>query len=155
RVLGELPVVLTRDDRFIVNSEGFVRLIGPLLTETARGELEASLAGIETFEPEAINATGIQLDYDPELLAVMVLRIDPRRRVPESLIRGGTPDPPDQGPETFSAYLNTNLSVQRRSSTGDIDRPSVFLNGAVNFGGVVFEADVQGRDDRFTDSYEV
>lgn len=155
RVLGELPVVLTRDDRFIVDSEGFVRLIGPLLTETARAELEASLAGIETFEPEAINATGIQLDYDPELLAVMVLRIDPRRRVPESLFRGGTPDPPDQGPETFSAYLNTNLSVQRRSSTGDIDRPSVFLNGAVNFGGVVFEADVQGRDDRFTDSYEV
>lgn len=155
RVLGELPVVLTRDDRFIVDASGFARLINPLLTETAQAELAASLAGVESFEPETINSTGIQLNYDPEQLAVMVLRIDPTRRVPESLFSAGTPDAPDQGPEPFSAYLNTNIAVQRRHSTGDVDRPSVFLNGAINYRGVVFEADVQGRDDRFTDTYEV
>jgi outer membrane usher protein len=155
RVLGELPVLLTRDDRFIVDSSGFIALINPLLTDEAKVELEASLTGIESFEPEAINTAGIQLDYDPEQLAVMVLRIDPTKRVPQSLFRGGEPDPEEQGPEAFSAYLNTNLSIQRRESTGDVDLPSVFLNGAINYRGVVFEADVQGREDQFTDEYEV
>ena len=155
RVLGELPVLLTRDDRFIVDSEGFRTLLNPLLTEQAQAELEAALAGRSSFEPEAIGTSGIALDYDPEQLAVLVLRIDPTRRVPESLFRGGTPDAPEQGPEPFSAYLNTNIAIQRRQSTGEIDQPSVFLNGAVRFRGLVFEADVQGRDDNFTDTYEI
>lgn len=155
RVLGELPVLLTRDDRFIVNSKGFIALLNPLLTQTAQAELAATLAGRDSFDPEAIGSSGIQLDYDPEQLAVLVLRIDPTRRVPESLFRGGTPDPAEQGPENFSAYLNTSLSIQRRQSDGDISTPSVFLNGALRYRGVVFEADVQGRDDQFTDTYEI
>lgn len=155
RVLGEMPVILTADDRFIVNSEGFVALISPLLTEEANAELRASLEGVEQFAPEEINAAGIQLDYDPEQLAVLVLRIDPSKRVPELLFRGGQPDPPGQGPEDFSAYLNTNISATRRMRTGDIETPSVFLNGAVRLAGFVFEADVQGRPNRFTDEYEV
>lgn len=155
RVLGELPVLLTRDDRFIVDSAGFKALINPLLTPEAQGELDVTLAGRTSFEPEAIGGSGIALDYDPEQLAVLVLRIDPTRRVPESLFRGGTPDAPERGPESFSAYLNTSMALQRRESTGDVDKPSIFLNGAVRLGGLVFEADVQGRDDRFADTYEV
>lgn len=155
RVLGELPVLLTSDDRFIVDSAGFQALINPLLTEAAQAELDATLAGRTSFEPEAIGGSGIALDYDPEQLAVLVLRIDPTRRVPESLFRGGTPDPAERGPEDFSAYLNTSMALQRRESTGDIDKPSIFLNGAMRYRGLVFEADVQGRDDRFTDTYEV
>lgn len=155
RVLGEMPVLLTADDRFIVNTAGFVALIGPLLTEEAQAELAASLAGIEQFAPEEINAAGIQLDYDPEQLAVLVLRIDPSKRTPEFLFRGGKPEPAEQGPEDFSAYLNSNISVSRRMSTGDIDKPSVFLNGAVRFAGFVLEADVQGREDQFADTYNV
>ena len=155
RVLGELPVLLTSDDRFIVDSEGFKTLISPLLTEEAQAELAASLAGIESFPPEEINATGIQLDYDPEQLAVLVLRIDPTKRLPEMLFQGGRPDAPEQPPEAFTAYLNTNLAVQRRNSTGDVDTPSVFLNGAVRYKSLVFESDVQGRENRFTGEYEV
>lgn len=155
RVLGELPVLLTRDDRFIVDSEGFQVLIRPLLTEEAQADLAASLEGVESFAPEEINATGIQLDYDPEQLAVLVLRIDPTRRLPELLFQRGRPDEPEQPPEDFSAYLNTNLAVQRRGSSGDIDTPSVFLNGAIRYKSLVFEADVQGREDRFTGDYEV
>lgn len=155
RVLGELPVLLTRDDRFIVDSAGFKALINPLLTPEAQAELDVTLAGRTSFEPEAIGGSGIALDYDPEQLAVLVLRIDPTRRVPESLFRGGTPDPEEQGPEAFSAYLNTSMAIQRRESDGEIDQPSIFLNGAVRYRGLVFEADVQGRQDRFNDTYEV
>ena len=155
RVLGELPVVLTRDDRFIVDTAGFKTLIDPLLTPEAQTELATRLQGITSFAPEEINDTGIQLDYDPEQLAVLVLRIDPTKRTVESLFRGGKPEQPGQAPEPFSAYLNSNISIQRRESTGDINTPSVFLNGAVRYKRLVFEADVQGREDLFTGDYTV
>ena len=155
RVLGELPVVLTRDDRFIVESAGFKTLIDPLLTPEAQAELAARLQGVESFAPEEINDTGIQLDYDPEQLAVLVLRIDPTKRSVESLFRGGSPEEPGLPPEPFSAYLNSNIALQRRESTGDVGAPSLFLNGAVRYKSLVFEADVQGREDLFTGEYEV
>lgn len=155
RTLGELPVLLTADDRFIVNSDGFVALINPLLTPEAQADLEASLVGITDFAPEEINAAGIQLDYDPEQLAVLVLRIDPARRVPEMLFQGGQPEPPEQSPLNFTAYLNSNIAIARRQSTGDITTPSVFLSGAARYKNFVFEADVQGREDVFTGEYDV
>ena len=155
RVLGEMPVLLTRDDRFIVESAGFKRLIDPLLTPEAQAELASRLEGVESFAPEEINTTGIRLEYDPDQLAVLVLRIDPTKRSIESLFQGGRPDEPGVAPEDFSAYLNTNMLVQRRNSTGDVATPSVFLNGAIRFKNLVFESDVQGREDLFTGDYEV
>ncbi|WP_292069670.1 hypothetical protein [Brevundimonas sp. UBA7534] len=155
RVLGELPVLLTRDDRFLVDSKGFATLIGPLLTPEGQHELADALADLETFAPEEINSAGISLDYDPDQLAVLVLRIDPTRRSVESLFQNGRPEEPGLPPERFSAYLNTNLVVQRRESTGDISKPSIYLNGAVRIGKVVFETDVQGREDVFSGDYEI
>lgn len=155
RVLGEMPVLLTRDDRFIVESLGFMRLINPLLTPEAQADLAARLNGIESFAPEEINETGIRLEYDPDQLAVLVLRIDPTKRSIESLFQGGRPDEPGAAPEDISAYLNTNMVVQRRNSNGDVSTPSVYLNGAVRFRNLVFESDVQGREDLFTGNYEI
>lgn len=155
RVLGEMPVVLTRDDRFIVDSAGFRALIDPLLTPEAQEELRQRLEGVDSFAPEEINATGIKLDYDPDQLAVLVLRIDPTKRSVEPLFQGGRPEEPGEAPEDFSAYLNSNLAVSRRQSTGDVTSPSVFLNGAVRYKGLVFEADVQGRENQFSGDYEI
>lgn len=155
RVLGEMPVLLTRDDRFIVESAGFRALIDPLLTPEAQEELKAQLEGVESFAPEEINATGISLDYDPDQLAVLLLRIDPTKRSVESLFQGGRPEEPGAAPEDFSAYLNTNMAVSRRQSTGDVTTPSLFLNGAMRYKGLVFEADVQGREDQFSGDYEI
>lgn len=155
RVLGEMPVVLTRDDRFIVDSAGFRALIDPLLTPEAQEELRLRLDGVESFAPEEINETGIKLDYDPDQLAVLVLRIDPTKRSMESLFQGGRPEDPGEAPEDFSAYLNTNLAVSRRQTTGEVTTPSVFLTGAMRYKGLVFEADVQGREDQFSGDYEM
>ncbi len=155
RVLGEMPVVLTRDDRFIVDSAGFRALIDPLLTLEAQVELRQRLEGVESFAPEEINETGIKLDYDPDQLAVLVLRIDPTKRSVESLFQGGRPEEPGEAPEDFSAYLNSNLSVSRRQSTGEVTSPSVFMNGAVRYKGLVLEADVQGRENQFSGDYEI
>lgn len=155
RVLGELDVVLTRDDRFNVNAASFVVLIKPLLTPEAAVELEASLAGVESFFPEEISGTGIVLEYDPSQLAVLVLRIDPDRRSVESLFQTGSPEEPGLAPEDFTAYLNSNVVLLRRESTGDVSRPGVFLNGAIRYKNLVFEADVQGQDNPFQDEYTV
>lgn len=155
RVLGELPVLLTRDDRFIVESAGFQALLEPLLTPEARAELAANLAGVENFAPEEINDTGIQLDYDPEQLAVLVLRIDPTKRSVEDLFQGSRPEEPGLPPEDFSAYLNANLTIDRRQSTGEVSQPSIFLNGAMRYKRLVLEADVQGREDIFSGDYDI
>jgi len=153
RVLGEMPVILTRDDQFRVESAGFQSLIKPLLTKEAQEELAARLTGITDFSPEEINPTGIRLDYDPDQLAVLVLKIDPTKRNVESLFRGGAPEEPGLPPSDFSAYLNTNMVLQRIARTGDVSKPSVFLNGAARYKSFVFEADVQGREDLFTQDY--
>lgn len=155
RVLGEMPVILTRDDRFLVESQGFQTLIDPLLTEDARAELASVLAGVQDFAPEEINQTGIRLDYDPDQLAVLVLRIDPTKRSVENLFVEGPREEPGLPPEKFSAFLNANLAVQRYQQSGLVTAPSAFLNGAVRYGSVVFEADVQGRENLVSGDYEI
>ena len=155
RVLGELDVLLTRDDRFRVYSATFKALLDPLLTPEARLELEQVLAGREMFEAEDIAHSGIALNYDPDLLAVLVLRIDPTKRAVEDLYESVNPEAPGIDPEPFSAYLNTNIAVSKRYSESGVEDPMVGLSGAIRYKHLVFEADFVG-DRRFSsDEYAV
>ena len=144
RVLGELDVLLTRDDRFLVRSESFILQISPLLTEAARAELTAALAGREMFEAEEIVGSGISLNYDPDQLAVLVLRIDPSRRAVERLFEDVDPEGRGLAPEPFSAYLNANIGVVKDHSRSDISDPSIGLMGAIRYKRLVLEADYTG-----------
>ncbi len=155
RMLGEIDVLLTKDDDLYVDSVSFRRLIDPLLTVEAQAQLRQGLGYLTSFTPEQIEALGIRLEYDPQQLAIMVLRIDPSRRAVENIFRESRRDEPGQTPESFSAYLNTNVALVKRSDESGFDKPSVFLNGAVRAGNVVFEADVQGRENFSDDSYEM
>lgn len=155
RVLGELDVLLTRDDYFIVYSRGFIDLISPLLTAEGQGEIEQLLADRPTFTPEEIANSGIVLDYDPTQLAVMVLRIDPAKRAVEGLFQAGRSEAPGAPPEPFSAYLNTNVVVSKLYSEDGIRSPSVYLMGAMRYKSVVFEADFQGQEQFGGGGYEV
>ncbi len=155
RPLGELPVLLTADDRFLVDSASFLNLIAPLLTEEGQVELSARLAGIDRFPSEELNAAGITLAYDPEQLAVLVLRIDPSRRALEALFNGGKREPVGAPPEDFSAYLSTNLLLERRDTTGNVGAPGVLMTGAIRYKSLVFEADIQGRENLVTGDYSV
>lgn len=158
RTLGEVDVLLTRDDRFIVASASFEELIAPLLNEQGRAELAGALEGREGFEARDLAAIGIVLDYDPSALSILVLRIDPGRRATQSLFDGGEPEEPALAPEPFSAYLNSTVVAFRRDPagfTGAYPTPSVFLNGAVRYGHGVFEFDFQGREEQFLGTYEV
>ena len=158
RTLGEVDVLLTRDDRFVVASGSFADLIRPLLNEQGQAELTAALEGREGFEARDLAPIGIVLDYDPSALSILVVRIDPARRATQSLFDAGEPEEPALAPEPFSAYLNSTIVGFRRDPagfTGAYPKPSVFLNGAVRYGHGVFEFDFQGREEQFLGTYEV
>lgn len=155
RLLGDLPVLLTRDDRFIISSPEFLALIGPLLTPEARAELDRLFVDKPRFFPEDIALSGIRLDYDPEQLAVLVLKIAPEKRAVEALFQTGEPETPGDPPAPFSAFLNVDAALSRYSETGNVEKPDVFLNGAVRYKNFVLEADVQARRDFLTDDYSV
>jgi outer membrane usher protein len=157
RVLGELPVRLTRDDRYFIDSKGFVDLIAPMLNESGRKKIVAALDGIEAFEDGAIGGnTGIELIYDPTALSVLVLRIDASLRNVEDLFDPvGRDDEEGAPPAAFSAYMNGSVSVLRQANSGDVRDPSVFLNGAMRFRRLVLEADFDGKEDLGTGQYEI
>jgi len=155
RVLGELDVLLTRDDRFRVRSDSFITQISPLLTEEARAELARELEGRDMFEAEDINASGISLNYDPDLLAVLVLRIDPSRRAVERLFEDVNPEGKGLEPEPFSAYLNTNISISKDHSASGVSDPFVGLTGAIRYKNLVLETEFVGDRNLGGGEYEV
>lgn len=158
RTLGEIQVLLTRDDRFVVQSQPFIELLRPLLNEQGVTELTTALAGRESFEAGDLTSTGIVLDYDPNALSILVLRIEPSKRTLESLFDAGEAEEPGLPPDKFTAYLNSTAVGFYRSNTrpgqSATPTPSVFLNGAVRYDAAVFEFDFQGREDQFTEEYE-
>ncbi|MFV0643087.1 MAG: hypothetical protein ACK5NN_01080 [Sphingomonadaceae bacterium] len=153
RILGELPVLLTSDDQFHVSSAEFVALIGPLLTPESLQELTGLLAGRERFLPEIIAPSGILLEYDPQQLALLVLKIAPEKRSVEALYQQSFPEKPGVPPLPFSAYLNASTVISRQSQFGDINKPDFYMNGAVRINNFVLEADAQLRRDFATDNY--
>lgn len=155
RILGEIEILLTKDDDMYVDSASFQRLIAPLLTLEAQDELRVGLQAYASFTPAQLELMGVRLDYDPQQLAVMVLRIDPTKRSLQNLFEEGRRDEVGERPSFFSAYLNSNLVLMKRSDEDSLSKPSGFLSGAVRIGNLVLEADVQGREDFNDDGYVV
>lgn len=145
--LGEVSIVLTHDDRFIVDTQSFLHLIDTLLNDSGQVKLKQALGDRTRFGPEDLAATGISLEYDPGSLSVVVLTIEPAARATESLFQ--TPrhgnDTIDLQPTSFSAFLNINAVEDRNwggFSSGFRD-PSFYFNGAARLYGVVLESDFQ------------
>ena len=150
RSLGEVPVVLTRDDRFLVQTAPFLKLIDSLLSADARTRLARALDGKEQFSAEDLAPTGVSVQYDPSSLSVVVLRIAATDRAMEALFPTPVNDEgqPDLTPANFSAFLNLNM-VESRLWNGPNEgftTPAFYFNGAARLGDVVFEADGQVAD---------
>jgi outer membrane usher protein len=144
RSLGDLPIRLTADDRFLVDAPSFIDLIAPLLRPEPLAELRTLLAGETYIAASKLDGTGISLAYDASLLSVVVLEIDPRSRAVERLFLppSAEDEKPDIVPADFSAYLNIN-AVQTIQWQGGSPAPLIALNGAVRAGNIVFEGDGQ------------
>ncbi|NIJ30832.1 outer membrane usher protein [Sphingomonas insulae] len=150
RSLGEVPVLLTHDDRFVVDTAPFLQLLAPLLSTEARLKMGTILKDKPTFSSDDLVQSGISLDYDPGSLSVVVLQIAPSERAMESLFKAPTneDDKIDLTPSFFSAYLNLNVAESRVwGAGGRWTKPSFYVNGAARVGPVVLEGDVQYAED--------
>ncbi|MGN6374021.1 MAG: hypothetical protein ACTHMG_00540 [Sphingomonas sp.] len=149
RTLGELPIHLTADDHYWLATKPFLDLLKPLLNPKAAAKLQAALGSHETFGDAELAGTGISLTYDPSALAVVVIKIDATERAIEFLFPapGKDEDMPDLAPEKFSAFLNVNVIESKMWGNDDrLLSPSVYLDGAIRFGGVVLEGDGEFSD---------
>lgn len=145
RALGDMPIRLTYDDRLLVERKPFEALIAPLLNPQARDQLLGAAVGKDRLESDDLKPLGISFEYDPSSLAVVVLTIDPSKRALEQLFA-----PPNAGdenidlaPADFAAFLNINGYYARAWKGSFNSPPSIALNGAMRYGGVVLEADGQ------------
>lgn len=163
RSLGDIGMRLTADDRFLLDTETFLKLARPLLNEPAQTRLEAALTGKRTFAPEDLAGTGVALTYDPATLAIVIIEIDAEQRAIEQLFAPRADDLAyeDLQPADFSAYLNLNLAQSYLWGSGEQQKPTVSMNGAARVGRVVFEGDgrignefgANGETYRFTRGY--
>ncbi len=144
--LGDIPMRLTADDRFLLDTATFLKLVKPILTEEAHANLASHLAGVTQFGPDDLKDTGVALTYDPSTLAVVVVEVSPDQRATVNLFAPPRDDVNDISlePESFSAYLNLNV-IQTYIWEGDdhSDPPTVNFDGAIRVGPVVFEGDAQ------------
>lgn len=145
RSLGDIPMRLTADDRFLLESEGFLRLMRPVLNDPAHVELSTKLQPLPQFGPDDLTQTGVQLTYDPSTLAVVVVEVSPEQRATQNLFappRDDTNDVTLQLAE-FSSYININAIETYVWETQQVDPPTINVDGAIRFGNIVFEGDAQ------------
>jgi outer membrane usher protein len=139
--LGDLPVRITFDDRFFVETAGFLQLIDPKLTTAAQAGIAKTLAAKQMFTGDDLSSSGVQLEYDPSSLSIVVLSIDPDKRAVERLFDHTHDDegPPDIKPAVLSGYMNLTLNEAVYESGGTTTAPTVGLSGAIRFRNFVLE----------------
>jgi outer membrane usher protein len=158
RTLGDVPLILTADDRFQIESETFLSLMLPIMNEEAYGDLSTRLDPLSYFGPENLEMTGVKLTYDPSSLAVVLVDVSPEQRATQDLFAPPRDDENDISiePANFSAFLNLSASGAYIWEGSQIDPPTINFDGAVRLGPVVFEGDAQlGQSAGLTqDSYK-
>ncbi|MDZ3833347.1 MAG: hypothetical protein U0S50_16255 [Sphingopyxis sp.] len=143
--LGDIPMRLTADDRFLLESETFLKLVRPILNDEAHSALGAHLGGIEQFGPDDLKDTGVGLTYDPATLAVVVVQVSPEQRATQNLFAPPREDVNDitLEPAGFSAYLNMNVIQTHVWEAEERAPPTINLDGAFRIGRIVLEGDAQ------------
>ncbi|GGC43177.1 hypothetical protein GCM10011371_33290 [Novosphingobium marinum] len=145
RSLGDVPLKLTYDDRYLIETEAFVRLMRTVLNDDARAALAEHLQGQESFSPEDLVGTGVSLTYDPSSLSVVVVDVEPEQRAVRNLFAPPRDDLDDVNlaPAQFSGYLNLNVIQTYVWEADNTDPPTINLDGAIRWGRIVFEGDAQ------------
>lgn len=149
RSLGEIPLRLTADDRFLLDTTTFLRLIRAILNDEAHAVLADQLAELSTLSGANLEGTGVRLRYDPSSLAVVVVEVLPEQRAIQNLFAPPRDDLEaiDFEPARFSGYLNLNAAQTYIWELGNIDPPTLLFDGAIRLGSIVFEGDAQLQQD--------
>lgn len=143
--LGEVSMRLTADDRFLLETAGFLRLMRGVLNPEAHSELEQQLGGHERFGLPELEGTGVALTYDPSSLAVVVVQVAPEKLAVRDIFAPPRDDIADVSlqPAPFSAFLNFSVSQTRIWEGDRMDPPNINFDGAIRVGKFVFEGDAQ------------
>lgn len=143
--LGEISMRLTADDRFLLDTEDFLRIMRGVLNDEAHDELSHQLEGFERFGPPELTGSGVALTYDPSSLAVVVVEVAPDKLAVRDIFAPPRDDADDVSfqPAHFSAFVNLSLTQTRIWEEDGMDPPNVNLDGAVRVGRFVFEGDAQ------------
>ena len=143
--LGDLVITIGADDRIEFSAQRLLDLLSNLLDPNVLRNLQASFAGKTTLTMADFAASGIELRYDPQQLAI-VLTIATERRATQTVMVS----PLDRSrlgdfiqPADFSAYLNVRGNVDYLSDGPDdgVQSPVMFLDGAARFFGTVAESE--------------
>src|SRR3546814_19442139 len=69
--LGDIPMLLTADDRFLIESATFLRLMQQVLNEDAHAGLSSTLVPLPHSGPVLLGHTGVSLSQPPQHLAAV------------------------------------------------------------------------------------
>ncbi len=144
RLLADVPVVLTADQRILVEASGLGAVLGESLSETGLAKLRLAIAGASLIDVDALAASGFPMRYDQSEQMLVLELADP------ALLRSGRVDfgagavdaPLGSAPEAVAAYLNVGATVRYTNGDGEqgFDPEFDFL-AAVRAAGVVAEVD--------------
>jgi len=142
--LGDIVVTIQPDDSIEFSSRRLMDLLSNVLDPDVLRNLQASFAGKTAIGPESFQASGIQLRYDPQQLAIAMDIASERRATRTVMV---SPLERDKigtyvKPAEFSAYLNIRGNVDYLWSGADkgLQSPVLFLDGAARALGAVIES---------------
>jgi outer membrane usher protein len=143
--LGDIPMRLTADDRFLLDSAVFLKLMRPVLNDEAHALLATKLQPLQQFGPDDLSQTGVELTYDPSTLAVVLVEVSPEQRATRDLFAPPRDDISDVTLQLadFSSYININAVETYIWERDQVDPPTINIDGAIRVGPVVFEGDIQ------------
>lgn len=144
-VLGEVDFTLAADDTIHIGAQRLLSVLRPVLAPDKASALEAVLVDQPQISLQALHGLGYIVTYDP---ATISLRIAiPAVDRPVQSIQIADLDRERYGdvtePARFSAYLNARGSLDYvwDGAGKGLNEPSVLLNAAARYGGVVFETE--------------
>ena len=144
-MLGDVPVVVTSDDRLRIASRRILDLLAEVVDADRLRAIEGAILVPREISIEEFEASGIGLRFDPrkltlEFIVPSEMRASRNLQV-SALDRGRVGD--FLAPEDFSAYLNIRGAldyVEDGPRTGFLE-PTFFLDGAARLGDVVLESE--------------
>lgn len=148
-MLAEVPFVLTKDDRLLVNAPRLLAAVRPVLQAEKYDALATALAGLGDVPSTQFATLGFPVSYDPQAIALAIeipAAARNARQVRLAELGEGIIGDAD-APAGFSGYLNLRSSAeyQWQGSGRGFQDPLIEADWALRAGGVVLEGEGSGQ----------
>lgn len=151
-ILGEVDYILTTDDRILVDMDTLLPLVEPRLAPTDAARIRAATAGDARVSTETLAALGLPLAYDPATFG-LIMTLDPALRPRQSISIAGSSyavtgrlEEPARLAGYVTAFVSTDYVHQGLSDNTGFDTPTILLDSAIRYRGVVLENEATIND---------